>query len=367
MYIRQIQKVLPLYLDAGVACEIGSPPGCGKSESIDQLIDFLSKRDGFQWGISKCFIATLSPVDINGYLVPGVYQRVNKETGETENLRTSEFTMPPWMISTEGRPINDYKRGIVVFEEWDKGDPDTKKASAEVLLNGRAGRWAVHSGIARVALVNRVEDRSGSTKNFDFVINRRGELTMQADLQGWNEWAITEGVDPLFVAFADKYPEVVFSNTIPDKQGPFTTPRSLVMCSKVLAGHVDGDGQMINDVVTAEVTAGIIGNAASAQLLSWIKLRHETPSLEEILADPDECRMPDKPDAKMMVCYELAHRIEPKIAGKIIKYITRMPKEFSVTFGKAAIRRDHTLINHSAVQPWVAKNASLLNAIGGAK
>lgn len=366
MKIKDLPNVLPMFFDANVAVEVGSPPGCGKSESIDQLVHKLSERDGFEWGMSKVFIATLSPVDINGYLVPGVYQH-KTETGEVETVRTSEFTMPPWMISTKGIPMNHYKRGVVVFEEWDKGDPDTKKASAEVLLNGSAGNHRVHGGIARVALVNRAEDRSGSTKNFDFIINRRTELTVSADLQGWMDWALVNGIDPLFVGFADKFPEIVFSNKIPEKQEPFCTPRSLVMLSKVLDKHRDEKGNIKNDTVAAEISAGMVGTAPAAQLLSWFKLRNETPSFEEIIKDPEGTKVPEKPDAKMMVCYELAHKVDKSTAGKVITYIKRFPAEFSVTFAKAACRRDFSLVNHDAFASWVAKNASLLNAIGGAR
>lgn len=366
MYIKDLPNVLPAFFDANVAVEVGSPPGCGKSESIDQIVDGLSKRDGFKWGLSKVFIATLSPVDINGYLVPGVYQR-QREDGTVENVRISEFTMPPWMLSVEGKPMNDYKRGVVVFEEWDKGDPDTKKASAEVLLNGKAGTHQVHPGIARIALVNRAEDRSGSTKNFDFIINRRNEITVSADLQGWMDWALVNNVDPLFVGFADKFPEIVFNNKIPEKQEPFCTPRSLVLLSRVLDKFRDNAGDFVTGPVTAEISAGMVGTAAAAQLLSWFKLRNETPSFAEVVADPDSVDVPEKPDAKMMVCYELAHKVDKKTCNKVIQYIRRFPAEFAVTFAKAACRRDFSLVNEGSFAAWLSKNASLLNAIGGAR
>jgi hypothetical protein len=366
MFIKDIPEELPVLLDANVPVELGSSPGAGKSESIDQLTETLSKRDGFEWGLNKTFIATLSPVDLLGFMVPG-YIDITSDTGKVEKVRISEFTMPPWMISTKGRPMNEYKRGIIVFEEWDKGEPDVKKGSAEILLNGQAGRHKVHPGIARIALVNRTMDRSGSTKNFDFIINRREELTLYADVGGWQRWADAAGVDPLFVAFAVKYPEVVFKNEVPDKQGPFCTPRSLVKLSQVLPKRLDERGRMKNDVMAGEHAGGMIGTAAAMQLMAWIKLRHETPDFEDIVKDPDGCALPDKPDARLMICFECAHKVDGKTIGKVARYIKRMSAEFAVTFMQSAVRRDHTLINNSAVLEWVGKNASLMNAIGGAR
>jgi len=365
MYLKDLHHVLPRYLDANIPVEIGSAPGTGKSESIDQIIDAMSIRDGFKWGISKAFIATMTPVDINGYLVPGEVE-IEIE-GKKTRQRISEFTMPSYMISTEGKPLNTYRRGVVVFEEWDKGDPDTKKASAEVLLNGRAGSWALHSGIARIALVNRLQDRSGSTKNFDFIINRRGELTVTGELSGWNDWALRHGVDPLFVAFADKNPEVVFSNTIPETQQPYCSPRSLVKLSQLMPAFRDADGKLEHSPTTTEVACGMIGVAAATKLMSWVLLRNESPEWDDILKDPTGVAVPDRPDAKLMICYEVAHKVDKKTMPKVIAYMKRFPAEFAVTFGKAATRRDYDMINVPAMSDWVSKNASLLNAIGGAR
>jgi len=367
MYLKELFTTLPKFLDANIPVEVGSQPGAGKSESSDQIVERLAKRDGFPWGVSKCFIATLSPVDINGYLVPGRMQMKNPETGEIEEIRISEFTMPPWMISTEGKPMNSYKRGVVIFEEWDKGDPDTKKASAEVLLNGRAGRHALHAGISRIALVNRLADRSGSTKNFDFIINRRGELTVSTELSGWNDWALGTGVDPLFVAFADKNPDIVFSNSLPETQQPFCTPRSFVKLSKVLPSFTDAKGHLEHSTVTTEVAAGMVGVAAATKLMSWILLRNESPDFDDVLKDPENCPIPQRPDAKLMVCYELAHKVDKRTMSKVVTYVRRFPAEFAVTFSKAATRRDYDLINVPSMAAWVSKNASLLNAIGGAR
>jgi len=366
MYIRQLQDELPYFLDAGVPVEVGSSPGAGKSESIDQLIDRLSARDKLEWGLSKVFIATLSPVDLLGFMVPG-YLDIRRDDGSIEKARISEFTMPPWMISTRGKPMNEYKRGIVVFEEWDKGEPDVKKASAEIILNGRAGKWALHPGIARIMLVNRTIDRSGSTKNFDFIINRRAELTVSAELEGWAEWAVRAAVDPLFLSFAVKFPEVVFANEIPEKQGPFCTPRSLVKLSAVLPKRVNEKGQMKNDPTAVEISHGTIGAAASMQLMNWIKLRQDTPDWKDIVKDPMRCPVPEKPDARLMTCFECAHHVDAKTVGKAITYMRRMSKEFAVTFAQAATRRNHDLINEDAMLDWVSDNATLLNAIGGAR
>jgi len=367
MLLREMMEELRPLVDAGIAVEIGSSPGVGKSEATQQWVEDQSKKDGFKWGCSTVFLATQTPVDLLGYLVPGV-RKYHAQDGSEKSERVSEFTRPIWTMSDEGIPLEEYQRSIIIMEEADKCEADVTKTSAEIRLNASLGPWRFdRRKVGRIALVNRAEDRSGSGKKFDFVINRQAEFTVLADVEGWRDHALKIGVDPLFVAFASKYPEVVFSNKVPDKQGPFCTPRSLTKLSEVLPKRVTPDGRMKTDSITSEIITGMIGQAAGMQLMAWVKLRHETPDWEDIIKDPTGIAIPAKPDAQLMTCYECAHRVDIKTAGKAVAFIKRLPAQFSVTFAKAAVRRNYDLINTPAFMDWVAKNASLLNAIGGAK
>ena len=73
------------------------------------------------------------------------------------------------------------------------------------------------------------------TKDFDFCINREGSFDVTNDVQGWtDDFAVPNGVMPLTIAFANQHPEVVFTSGVPEKQGPWCTPRSLVAADRLL-------------------------------------------------------------------------------------------------------------------------------------
>jgi hypothetical protein len=366
LFIENLPEIITPYVDANEPVQIASAPGVGKSESIDQYVAARSEADGFEWGLSKVFIAALSTVDMYGFLVPGETVWIDTE-GKKHTSRISEFTVPPWMMSITGKPMNAYRRGIVVFEEWDKGDPDTKKASAEPILNGRLGRHMLHPGISRVVLVNRAEDRSGTTKNFDFIINRRGELNFLATMTGWLKWAMTRHVDPIFTSFAERHAEVVFTNKVPDVQGPFVTPRSLVKCNNVMARRRDDSGEIVVDDVANQIARGYIGTSATAQLMAWLKVKTETPDWNDILRRPEDVEVPERADACLMSCHECAHRVDLKTIRPVIAYMRRMPKEFAMTFAQAAIHRMPKLIVDREMVAWARENRSLLNIIGGGR
>lgn len=366
LFIADLPEIITPYIEANEPVQIASAPGVGKSESLDQMVASFSERDGFEWGLCKVFIAALSTVDMYGFLVPGEATYTDN-SGRQHTTRISEFTMPPWMISVDGKPMNSYRRGVVVFEEWDKGDPDTKKASAEPILNGALGRHRLHKGISRVVLVNRSEDRSGTTRNFDFIINRRGELTFQSSMQGWLKWAMTRNVDPIFTSFAERYPQVVFTNKVPDVQGPFVTPRSLVKVNNVLSKRRDAEGEIIIDDVSNEMALGYLGLAATAQLTAWLKVKTDTPDWDDIVKSPEAVEVPERADACLMSCHECAHRVDLRTVGQVVRYMRRMPKEFAMTFAQAAVHRLPRLIADREMIAWARENRSLLNIIGGGR
>ena len=369
MYINQFKQRARLFLDAGITVELKSGPGIGKSESVEQLVAEYSERDGFEWGLSIAMLATYTPPDLLGYLMPDV-RNVTQPDGSVVATKVSSFTMPPWMISVTGRPLNEYKRGILFLDEYDKADPDVKRASAEILLNGGVGPWQLHDGIGVIAASNRSEDRSGSTKSYDFVINRRAEIEIQPDVNAWEDWAVRNGVHPFFTAFAKSNVEVVFSGKVPDKQGPFCTPRSLVNLSRLLAPLTDASGNFpvsskADEMMLLELATGMIGAPAANQLVVWMKTRTETPAFDEIVANPENTKLPAKPDGKMLVCYDCAHRVTAQNVSPVVDYIMRLPPEFQILFGAAAIKRDHKLIATPAFrEKFTKKNTTLLNLIG---
>jgi len=222
MHFNDLKRRIPALLDSGVSIELVSAPGRGKSEFVRDTIAALSKRDGKQWGFATCFLATMTPSDLMGYMVPGM----------RDGVKVSEFTMPPWMLTVDGKRVDQFERGILFLDEFGQGEADVKRASAELLLNRQLGPWKLPDGWSVIAATNRAKDRSGVTKSFDFVINRRAEINITDDLQSWEDWAFSHGVDPTVITFANQNPQIVFSDGVPDKQGPWCTPRSLVMADQ---------------------------------------------------------------------------------------------------------------------------------------
>jgi hypothetical protein len=356
--LNTFEQRFPAYASSGLSIELISAPGRGKSQTIRRCRDRMSELDGEEWGYAELFLATQTPPDLIGFQFKG------EITYDGKAFAITDPTAPSWFITETNKPVFAYKRGILHLEEFGQGQTDVKAAAAELLLNRRIGKWRLPDGWIVIASSNRTSDRSGVTKSLDFIINRRKEIHVDDDLQSWLDWALTSGVMPLTMAFAAQNPHIVFSDGVPEKQGPWCTPRSLVMADKDLQSLAKfNNGELPVDDLAMEDVSGTIGAAAAAQYFAFVRLEREMPKFEDIVAKPTVVNVPDRPDAQMLVCYNLAHRIDETTADAVVQYMERFDKEMGVIFIKAATQRNYKLLSTPSFRKWCSTNASIMAAV----
>jgi hypothetical protein len=368
MQFRQLTEEVFDNHAVGVNTIIESEPGIGKSDWSRQLRAVMAKRfmcSVSDIGFQTMFLATYTPPDLLGYQF-----KCERVFNNGKTLAVTEPSLPLWMMTEDGRPSWEYKYGILVMEEYGQGEADVKRGSAELLLNKQIGPWTLggenKDGWMVLGLTNTSEHRSGVTKNFDFVINRVDIQKADTSVSEWTEdYAEKNNVDPLTIYFANQYPEIVFSGKVPDKQGPYCTPRSLVRLDRKLQLKKKRNGGVLPTNIT-EACAGYIGQAAAAQYMAAIKLQQEMPKYEDIIANPKKVRVPDAPDACMLICYNLAHRVTEEELPHVVTYMERMNKDFSVTFATSACRRNRKLATTEVMRKWAKENGSLMAAIAAA-
>lgn len=355
------QNRMPGYYKSSSAIYIKSPPGRGKSTIINEGVPVIGKKLGMSLGLSYVNCTLLTPADTVGYLVP-----TKREGADGKQHIDSKFTSPFWWVTQEGKRLEEYDGGIIFLDEMDKADQDVKKVLGEMMLSGSCGPHTLPKGWVVWAAGNRAVDRSGSTRELDHLINRRKEIELTDDIQSLEAWMSKSGVAPEIIAFAAGNPEVVFQEK-PKEQQPWCTPRSLVMAGQDLEVFRDERGLLPEDPLAIEETSGRIGTAASSALFAMIRLSHEMPDFADICRLPDKVKVPTKPDAQMLVAYNLAHRVDASTLDPVIIYMQRMPKEFAITFAKSAIRRSPMLVIEDAMERWAEQNGTLMSAIVNVK
>lgn len=355
MKISDFQKRLVRYYDSGISIHLKGGIGLGKSTVIEGAAERLARAKGGTFGTVIISAPLLTPTDAVGYGTPQRIERVRQHL-------MMLFTEPFWFMTTENKHVEEYDGGVVFIDEIDKADNDVKKVLGEMALSNRLGPHVLPGGWRVWSAGNRAKDRSGSTKEYDHLINRRMEIELEFDLQAFEDFCMEDGVHPLFVAVAGQNPHM-FTDELPTVQGPFCTPRSFVRCAHYVQAQQSTLDTIEIDALLKEEMQGMIGPGASAVIAAGVTLFNEMPKFKEIVSSPRQAKLPQRADAQILVVYNLAARVDEETMGACIDYVERMPAEFTVAFGKAACRRNPNLVNTAAFGKWCMGNSTLLMAI----
>jgi hypothetical protein len=296
---------------------------------------------GKPMGCKEVFLNAKESVDMGGFGLPGV---------DEDGTKIMEFTRAFWVPKKE-EPAN----GFFFLDEFRQSPHDVQKPSAELLLNGKVNTSELPITWMVVAASNREKDRSGVQRELMFVTNRRCLIRITPDLDSWVDWAERKGtIHWAAIAFAKHKPGLIFKDAVPDKGGPFATPRSFVKMSYLI-------DDLPMDLFT-ECAAGYIGEGAAAEFTTFLRVVEELPEFDEIVNDPKGCKLPDKdrPDAQFATMQMIAHRVDGDTAAPAFNYLKRMPEEFQVAGLKATLKRQPHVLNNKDFANWVKENKQLV-------
>jgi hypothetical protein len=358
MKLNQLAARIPaLYYSAletgGPSYITESAPGRGKTSVWCQFPKLMKRIDPQgNYGLSVINGANFTLMTAMGFMVP---------VTDANGRQVSQFTLPYWWQSTEGKPLDAYDGGIILVDEADKLGMDEKKIVGEAALSKILGTHRFPPGWVVVFAANRMSDRSGSTRELDHLINRRIKIEITDDVEAWVEWALAEKLLPETIQFGEENPQLLFEPK-PDDQRPWCTPRSLHQIDihlQSLMRSFDSD-KIPTDPLTQEEIKGGIGAPACAQFVKTIRLGQELSSYEDVIANPTTVTLPGKPDAMRLMSYKIASRVSVEDAKQALTFMSRMPVEHQTIFVRMAIQRTYTLAFEPNFAAWCGRNTALI-------
>ena len=97
---------------------------------------------------------------------------------------------------------------------------------------------------------------------------------------------------------------------------------------------------------------GAVGEGAAAEVVGFLRIFRELPSLDAILLDPDTAMIPDSAAALYAISTGLATKVTTSNFARVARYADRLYRtgkgEFAVLMIRDAIRRDKNLCNTPA-------------------
>ncbi len=328
----QLSEALFALLAERVPAHIWGATGIGKSQIVQQVADRM------QCALLDLRAVLLDPIDLRG--LPWIHQ------GQTQWI-------PPGFLPTQGR-------GILFLDELTSAPQMTQAACYQLVLDRKLGEYRLPDEWYVIAAGNPASERGVHFAMPRPLRNRFVHLTLEADLQEWCQWALVAGVRPEIIAFLRFKPDLLHHPAAEADANAWPTPRSWEMASKILSGQAAvSKTSYTTSAVEAAMFEGTLGEGAAAELVGFLRLFRELPSIDEILLNPDKAPVPNQPDSLVAISTALGRALTAHTIGKGLRYLDRVPPEFRVLTIRDATARDRGLTHTPEFVQFAVDNAEV--------
>lgn len=326
--IAEAAELTRMLIAEGDPVMLWGPPGVGKSDSVRQiaLADFQGNLIDIRTNIRE-------PVDVRGIPVPCM------KTGTTK-----------WLVPDELPQVKrDGERGILFLDEINTGTSQMMAVMFGLVLDRRVGDYTLPPGWVIVAAGNRVIDRAAAQRMPTALRNRFAHCFVAPDVDAWANWANRFNIAPELVAFIRLRRELLHVMPKGDENA-FPTPRSWARCSKYVQASKKHRLRLF---------AAHVGDAYAAELDGFIELYQSLGSLEDIIKDPKNAKLPTEPSARYAVCTGLARLAKKENFANVVTFAERLPRESQILVVHDATTRDAELKNTSVYGKWAVANQDI--------
>src|SRR6266576_6698942 len=212
------------------------------------------------------------------------------------------------------------------------------------LLQGRtADGEKLPECVVFVAATNRRSDRAGVGGLLEPVKSRFAMIVeMVPDLDEVVQWMLEQdGISPEVPAYLRWQPDALnqFKASADLENSP--VPRTWEHAGRILALKIP------NKAVESAAICGAVGDGQGGQLLAFVEMFRQLPSVDGILLDPDSAIIPKQVSVLYAVSTAVASRVTEKNFGRAARYAARLEDEghgdFAALLIRDTIRRKPTL------------------------
>lgn len=283
-------------------------PGIGKTEMAVQkfmaLADTLSTEERpVECHIETPLVSGFTETDVRGFPFPQKIER-NGETRLIAVWAESSIIAPLW--GAHDRIVASGKTPLIIlfFDELFQTPDGVMKPLGQIFNEHRIGPHSLPPRTIMFAASNLMSNRTGVMRQMPHVTNRLSIVRVSLCLPTWKAWAVREGVHYTYTSFVQRNPQLVTAGPPAEPNEPFATIRSLTNASRFHSLFPDPHQPQMLDcsLDMAHELAGYMGTAVATQFVSHARTGAELPSLDDIMADPDRCRIPSEaaPQAQLM-------------------------------------------------------------------
>lgn len=328
---KQIESLLPGFINNKHPVILWGPPGIGKSDIVKQAAAKLGRA------VRDVRAVLLDPVDLRG--IPSI-----SDKGLTK-------WCPPDFL-----PQDPDSTEVFFLDEFAQAPPLVQSACLELLLDRRIGDYKLPDNCAIVAASNRATDRAGAHKMITPMLNRLTHFEMCYNADDWHNWAVAAGVDHRVTSFIKFKPAALFDFDPSGAENAFPTPRSWVRASEVIQ-HAPGS-------LLLQAVAGCVGSGPAAEFVNYVNICESLPDIRRVLANPETEGVPGEPSVRYAICGALVNAVreDNNNLDAAMTYGQRLPNEFATNLVLDFIRVCPGSQKNPRIKEWVGKNSDVIMA-----
>lgn len=312
---------------------VGSP-GLGKSAIVHDIAKQYSLK------VIDMRLAQCDPTDLMGF--PTI------DAGKARYMPMATFP-----LSTD--PIPEGFNGWLLFlDEFNSAPPSVQAAAYKLVLDRMVGEFHLHEKVAIVCAGNLETDNAIVQSMSTALQTRLVHFEVAVDADEWIDWATESGIDHRITSFIKFKPGQIytFSPTHTDKT--YACPRTWEFASRFIKGQEKVERDLI------PMLAGTLSEGVARELVAFCQVYQSLPTIAEITAAPDLIKVPTEPSILFAITGSIAHNAKDSNIEALMVFVSRLPIEFQVVTLREIVRRHKPLLQNSAVQQWITKNATEL-------
>ena len=349
-----LQLIIECWL-AGLVPYVKSSPGIGKSSlfalATAQLNLYMIDHR----------ISTSAPEDLTG-----LPRFTTDENGRTK----AEFVPFKDIFPTIDMGLSEeYEGYAIVLDEFNSGQRETIAASYKLVLDKKTGQVPLHERTVIGMAGNKDTDRAITNVIGTAMQSRVITINLKEDYTCWLEdVALPNNYHSMIIAYLSQHTGSLMTFRPDHEDDTFACPRTW----EFMNNHLKVDGTVRPDRL--QKYAGTIGYGEATRLIQFAKAQDGIVLWRDILADPENAKLPTNPDQGWMIASIMAEQANEETFGAFTRYAKRLRLNMRVLFYRMVMAQKPELREDPAfaqgafdIQTYLNKGRSLnsdLNALG---
>lgn len=248
-----------------------------------------------------------------------------------------------------------YNGWLLFLDELNSASQAVQAASYKVILDRMVGAHKLHPKVAIIAAGNLETDNAIVQPMSTALQSRLVHLELVADAQEWIKWASANDIDYRITSFIEFKPSNLYTFSPDHTDKTYASPRTWEFADRIMKVTVD-----VASKESLALLSGTLSEGVAREFMAFCKIHDELPTISEIVANPENIKMPNEPSILYALTGSVGSNAEPQNIKALLKFINRMPAEFQVVTLREAIRRNKALMADPEMQAWINKNANQL-------